>query len=700
MGSLEKLFAPDSVAVVGATEREGSVGHAIMTNLLDEYDGEVVPINPKRDELFGLECYEDLGQVPYTVDMAVVVVPPTIVNDVVEQAGEVGVQNLVIITAGFGETGSEGAQRERDLRELAEEYDLNVVGPNCLGIMNTDIGMNATFGPDSPLEGNISFMSQSGAFITAVLDWALDEGIGFKDIVSLGNKAVMDSTDFIEFWEEDPETDVVIAYLESIDEGDEFIETAREASQDTPIVVLKSGRTDAAAQAASSHTGAIAGAEEAYEAGFKQSGVLRANTVQEMFDYARALSGMPLPDTEEIAIVTNAGGPGVMATDAVGDSDVLEMAEFENGTVEALEEDIPEGGNIYNPIDVVGDADVERFEKALDIALQDPNVGSALVLSAPTAVIDYENLSDMVAEMSEKHGLPIAGCLMGGERAQKANDALSEYGIPNYFDPSQAVKAIEGLTEYANTRREEIQEPTEYDVDRERAREILERAEEGEDNRLGVEAMELLDAYGIPTPQGDIVDSPDQAHEVAEAIDGPVVMKIVSPDILHKSDIGGVKVGVEQADVRDAYEDLITRARNYQPDANILGVQVQEMIDLDDQTETIVGMNRDPQFGPLVMFGLGGIFVEVMEDTSIRVAPVSDKEATEMVDEIQAAPLLRGARGQTPADEDEIIETIQRLSQLVTDFPAILELDINPLVAGADGVEAVDLRLTVDTDQL
>ncbi|MFQ3295591.1 MAG: acyl-CoA synthetase (NDP forming), partial [Natrialbaceae archaeon] len=301
MSSLEKLFAPESVAVVGATEREGSVGHAIMTNLLDDYNGEVVPINPKRDELFDLDCYEDLAQLPEPVDMAVVVVPPSIVNDVVEQAGEVGVKNLVIITAGFGETGSEGAQREQELKELAEEYDLNIVGPNCLGIMNTDIGMNATFGPDSPLEGNISFMSQSGAFITAVLDWALDEGIGFKDIVSLGNKAVMDSTDFIEVWDEDPETDVIIAYLESVDEGGEFIETAREASKDTPIVVLKSGRTEAAAQAASSHTGAIAGAEEAYEAGFKQSGVLRANTVQEMFDYARALSGMPLPATEKIA---------------------------------------------------------------------------------------------------------------------------------------------------------------------------------------------------------------------------------------------------------------------------------------------------------------------------------------------------------------------------------------------------------------
>jgi len=353
-----------------------------------------------------------------------------------------------------------------------------------------------------------------------------------------------------------------------------------------------------------------------------------------------------------------------------------------------------------NPVDIVGDADVERFSDALDIALGDENVGSAMVLSCPTAVLDYEQLAEETVKMREKHGKPVAACFMGGESVNASVDILSEAGIPNYFDPSRAIGALDSLWEYRQIQNREYDAPADFDVDREAAREILERVEQREDNRLGVEAMGLLEAYGIPMPDSDIVDSPEDALEVAKRIEGDVVMKIVSPDILHKSDIGGVKVGVSDDEVEDAYEDLITRARNYQPDANLLGVQLQEMADLDSGTETIVGMNRDPQFGPLMMFGLGGIFVEVLEDTTFRVAPVSESEAREMTEEIKTAPLLRGARGRDPADIEGIVETIQRLSQLVADFPAIMEFDINPLVATPDGVEAVDIRLTVDPEEL
>ncbi|GKZ13417.1 acetate--CoA ligase [Haladaptatus sp. T7] len=695
---LTDLFAPSRVAVVGATENEGSIGRAIVTNLRDEFDGETVPVNPNYDEVFGLDCYPDLASAP-DIDLAVVVVPPHIAVDVVRGAGEAGIKNVVVITAGFGETGSEGAERERELQDIAAEYDLNLVGPNSLGIMSTPVGMNATFGPENALPGSMSFMSQSGAFITAVLDWANDEGLGFKDVVSLGNKAVLDETDFVRAWGEDPDTDVILGYLEGVENGGTFIDTAREVTDDTPIVMVKSGRTDAGAQAVSSHTGTLAGSDRAYEAGLEQAGVLRVDSVQELFDFAQILAGQPLPERDDVAIVTNAGGPGVMTTDAVGDS-TLSLASFSDDTLAELGEALPEEANIYNPIDAIGDADIGRFRDAIDIALGDENVGTAVVLAAPTAVIDYRDLADVIVELQAKHGKPVAAALMGGERTEEAAELLREGGIPNYFDPARAVRSLDALTTYRDISQREYGKPTEFDVDRERAAEILSRAKERGDNRLGVEAMGLLDAYGIPTPEGTIADSPEDAVSAAQDIEGNVVMKIVTPDILHKSDIGGVKVGVGNEDVYDAYEDLVTRARNYQPDATILGVQVQEMVDLDSGTETIIGMNRDPQFGPLLLFGLGGIFVEIIEDTTFRVAPISEREASEMVNDIEAAPLLRGARGRDPADIDGVVESLQRLSQLVTDFPAILELDVNPLVATPDGVRAIDIRLTVDTDEL
>ena len=701
MGRLSTLFAPERVAVVGATDSEGSVGHAVTTNLLDSFTGEVVAVNPNKETVLGLPCYDNLAGLddPGSVDVAVVVVPPTVAVEVIENAGEAGIENVVVITAGFGETGSDGAEREKRLREAASEYDLNLVGPNSLGVMSTPVGLNATFGNEMASDGDISFMSQSGAFITAVLDWAAERDVGFKDIVSLGNKAVLDESDFVAEWGDDPDTDVILGYLEDINDGSSFVQTAREVTQETPIVLVKSGRTDAGASAAASHTGAMAGSERAYEAGLDKAGTLRVESVQELFDYAQILAGQPLPDGDEIAIVTNAGGPGVMTTDAVGDSD-LQLAQFGDKTFSRLREEMPDEANIYNPVDIIGDAPAERFETALETVLADDNVSMAVVVACPTAVLSFEELSERIVEQQEQFGKPVAATLMGGKSVDAGANVLSEAGVPNYFDPARAVGSLGALKRYREIKATEYEEPTTFDVDRDRAREILESGARRGSNRLGVEAMELLDAYGIPTPQGDVVSSPVEAEAVAEEIGDDVVMKIVSPDILHKSDIGGVEVAVPVEEVRDTYEDLVVRARNYQEDATILGVQVQEMVDLDDGVETILGMNRDPQFGPLLLFGLGGIFVEVLEDNTVSVAPVSETEAKGMLDDIDSAPLLRGARGRDPVDEATLVETIQRLSQLVTDFPAIVELDINPLVATPDGVQAVDLRLTLDQEKL
>jgi acetyltransferase len=540
-------------------------------------------------------------------------------------------------------------------------------------------------------------MSQSGAFVTAVLGWARDRGMGFRHVVSLGNEAVLDERDFIESWGED-ETSVILGYLEGIDDGRAFIETAREVSRETPIVLVKSGRTEAGARAASSHTGSIAGSDRAYEAGLDQAGVLRAETAEELFDVARALDGLPVPASGEVAVVTNAGGPGVMATDATDDS-ALELASFAGETVDALQQALPETANVYNPVDVIGDAPAERFDRALEIVLNDPNVGTALVLAAPTNVLDFGTLGERIVDRRTTSDLPIAACLMGGASMDLARERLNEAGMPTYFDPFRAIRSLEACWRYREVAEREYVAPAEFDVDRERAREELERASR-ETNRIGVEAMALFDAYGIPIPDGTVVEEPAEAVGVAQDIDGEVVMKVVSPGIQHKSDVGGVRVGVPNEEVYDTYEDLVSRARNYQPDATILGVQVQETVDLDAGTETIVGMNRDPQFGPVVLFGLGGIFVEVLEDVSVRVAPVTESEARSMIDEIDAAPVLRGARGRDPIDEDAVVETIQRLSQLVTEFPAILELDVNPLVATPEGCMAIDLAATIDPGEL
>ena len=698
MGELSRLFAPDRVAVVGASDEEGTVGYAVTSNLLGSFEGEVVAVNPNRESVLGLSCHDSVADVG-AVDVVVVAVPAGIAVEVLREAAEVGIENVVVITAGFSEAGAEGSARERELTQIARAHDLNLVGPNSLGILNTGVGLNATFGPLDPDPGGISFMSQSGAFITAVLDWAADRNLGFKDIVSLGNKAVLDESDFVREWGDDPETDVILGYLEDVSDGPAFIEAAREVTEDTPVVVVKSGRTDEGASAAASHTGAIAGSDEAYDAAFEQSGVVRVHTVQELFDFASILAGQPLPDGDSVAIVTNAGGPGVMTTDAVGDSR-LDLAEFTDETLATLSEDLPEGANIYNPVDIIGDAPVERFEATIDTVLADDTVEMAIVLSCPTATLSFDDLAAATVRLRSEHGTPLVATLMGGSSTESAAATLSDAGIPTYFDPARAVHSLEALAQYATIREQEYASPTTFDVDRERAREILERAAERGDTRLGVESMELLDAYGIPTPEGEVVSDPAAAVEVAEAIDGPVAMKIVSPAISHKSDIGGVEVGVKQSDIRSTYGDIVSRARNYQPDAPIVGVQVQEMVDLDAGTETIVGVNRDPQFGPLVMFGLGGIFVEIMEDTSFRVAPVSEPEVREMLGEIRAAPLLHGARGRTPADVDALVAVIQRVSQLVTDFPAITELDVNPVVAMPDGVAAVDLRLTLDQEEL
>ncbi|KXA93869.1 acetyl-CoA synthetase [candidate division MSBL1 archaeon SCGC-AAA259I14] len=696
---LGDLFYPERVAVIGATNRKESIGRALFENIFNDFEGEVVPINPNYDKVLGVKSYPDIDSVPEKIDLAIIVVPPRLVNNTLRQVGEEGIKNVVVITAGFGESGSKGVSRETELRKIADEYNLNLVGPNSLGLLSTSVKLNATFGPEKPLEGSVSFMSQSGALITAVLDWARDRGIGFHNIVSLGNKAVLDETDFLSAWENESGTSVIIAYLEGIEDGSEFISTARSTTKRKPVVMVKSGRTEAAARAVSSHTGTLAGSEQAYQAALKQAGVLRANNVETLFDFAEVLRKQPLPQNNEVGIVTNAGGPGIMATDALEGAG-LSLASFSDETLMKLDSSLPNESSIYNPVDVLGDAGLDRYRKVILALIDDPQVGAIITISYPSAVLSYDELAKELVEVQKNREKPMVSCLMGGSRVKFAVDILQSGDIPNYFDPERAVKSLGALNRYRDIKEREYYPPETFSVNKTRALEILSQVETRKNNRLGVEAMDLLETYGISIPKGEIVEDPERATEVASNIEGKIVMKIVSPDILHKSDIGGVKVNVARDKIREEYEDLIVRARNYQPDATILGVQIQEMTDIDTGVETILGMNRDPQFGPVLMFGLGGIFVEVLEDVSFRIAPISESEVREMINDLKSSPLLRGARGKKPVNIDSLVETMQRFSQLVSDIPAVLELDINPLVVTPEEAKAIDLRLTVDEERL
>jgi acetyltransferase len=584
--------------------------------------------------------------------------------------------------------------------EIAERHAIRVVGPNVLGVIATSSNLNASFAAGMPVKGNISFMSQSGALCTGILDWAAANNLGFSSFVSLGNKADLNETDFMQAWQKDPDTDVIMAYLEGIVDGPRFMRVARDLTKEKPVIVIKSGTTSAGSRAVSSHTGTLAGSDAAYDAAFRQSGVLRANSVSELFAYSTAFAYQPLPLGRRVAIITNAGGPGIMATDAC-ESRGLELAKLAPETVTTLQEHLPAAANFYNPIDVLGDAHADRYKLALKVALTDPSVDAAIFLLTPQAMTEIEETARAVVELSQGSDKPVLANFMGGKDVAPGNRILGEGCIPYYGFPEEAADALAKMVNHREWREKTHSAVERFAVDRERAATVLLTAQKA--GRLAmneIEARQIVAAYGLPLPQSQLAHNSEQAVRLAEEIGYPVVMKIISPDILHKSDIGGVQVGLEnEREVRLAYEEIRNRAFRYLPDADIWGVAVQEMVSVGK--EIILGINKDPTFGHLLMFGLGGIYVEVLKDVVFRVAPLSRPEAEEMVREIRSFPLLAGTRGEKPADVDSIVDCILRVSQMVTDFPQIVELDINPLFAYEDGKGsmAVDARIVISAEQ-
>jgi acetyl coenzyme A synthetase (ADP forming)-like protein len=697
---LDAFFKPESVAVVGASRDPEKLGYAVVFNLKEAgFPGRIYPINPKADEILDLKAYPSVLDVPDSIDLVIIVIPYRFVPDVLRQCGQKGVPAVVVITAGFREAGREGLEREMELVEIAKEYDLRLIGPNCLGVIDTATPLNASFAPGTPPAGPIAFMSQSGALGTAVLDLAMAGRIGFSKFISLGNKADVSEIDLLEALADDPGSSVVLIYVEGVPDGQRFIEVARQVTRKKPVVAIKSGVTASGSRAVSSHTGSLAGSEAAYKAAFRQAGVIRATSMEALFDYALAFAYQPLLQGDRVGIVTNAGGPGILATDALEHAN-LEIPRLGGETVEALEGYLPGAASAANPVDVLGDALADRYEHAVELVLHDPNVDGVMVIVTPQAMTEIEKTAELVGRLARDSDKPVVGCFMGEARIEAGVEILRKHGVPNYPFPERAAAALAAMSAYRRELEHPIFEPEPCTTCIPAVRELFDEVRAGGRVSIGdLEAWDVLEAYGFPIPESRLAETPDEAVSIAEEIGYPVVLKIASPDILHKTDVGGVKVNLgTPTDVRDAFDLMVYRAGRYVPGAKIWGCQVQQMVQ--GGREILLGMSRDPQFGPLVAFGLGGIYVEALKDVAFRVAPFSPQEAEEMIHEIRSFPLLEGVRGEPPADFEAIVDALLKVSRLVTDFPEIVELDINPLMVFEEGrgAMAIDMRLVLASE--
>ena len=687
---LEALLYPEAIAVIGASKSPGKVGFAVLDNLIKAgYQGKIIPVNPTTSEILGLPCYKDVREAGVKIDHSIIVVPGKAVLAALEASVAAGARAVTVITAGFKEVGKDGAQMEREIADFCKSRGVRMLGPNCLGLINTENHMNASFAVQMPKPGSISVMSQSGALCTAILDWSEGRGVGLAKLLSIGNKADLCETDLLECLAEDKQTHVIAAYLESIAEGPEFIRIAERVSAKKPVVILKAGTTAAGGKAASSHTGSLAGADIAYGAAFKRAGVVRADDFESLFDYATAFATQPLPKGNRVCVITNAGGPGIMAADAVENLG-MKLEPLTPAVAESIKSQLAPAASVLNPVDVLGDAPPEKYAMALREVLADDKVDAVVVILTPQAMSDPPATADeIIAATRDNPEKPVLVCFMGGSIVMSARRKFVEAGVPDYTSPERAVAALKSMVDYAAWRNRPPRIVTRFPVNRHRVERVLARQARSGRKEMGeVEAKEILRAYDFNVLPGGLARTADDAVAMAERAGYPVAMKIVSPDILHKSDMGGVKLNLSKAsELRDAFDLMMLRIGRAAPHADLRGVYVESMCK--PGREVILGMHRDPQFGPMLMFGLGGIFVEVMKDVSFYLAPLTQGEAMEMLKSTRSYALLRGARGQAGVDLDAIAGALQRISQLVTDFPQIEEMDINPFIVGEIGTRPV-----------
>jgi acetyltransferase len=690
---LESLFCPKAIAVIGASRDHKKVGYAVLNNLLRfNYRGRIYPINPSATEILGLKTFQRLSDIEDGLDLAVIAVPARFVPDTLIDCVKRGIKAAVIISAGFKESGHEGIKLEQEIKEISQEQGIRILGPNCLGIINTANNMNATFAAGMLPTGRLAFFSQSGALGIAILDWAIGNKIGFSKFISLGNKTDLNEIDFIEYFMDDTATDVVLGYIEDVVDGKRFLDIAKKATKIKPIILLKSGGTEAGARAASSHTGALAGSEIAFDAAFKQTGILRAQGIQDLFDTALVFSEKKLPHGDRLLIITNAGGPGIIAADTA-ERLGLRLTQLTKDIVEPMRKLLPPNASLYNPIDIIGDATSERYATVLNHVLRDPNVDGIIVILTPQAMVDVENTAEIIINVSKGTDKPIITSFMGDMRVRESIEKMKANSIPNFSYPEIAVSAFKKLCDYNSWQGIEDEHPQTHQEKKALTEPLIDnilrrgKLQIGEDD-----AMTILSKYGFMFPNRALARTSKEASSIAAKIGFPVVMKISSPDILHKTDVGGVKLRVNSSkEAEDAFIEITANVKRLMPDAFINGVMVYEMVR--QGKEVILGVTYDRTFGHMLMFGLGGIYVEVLKDVSFRIIPVSRREVFSMINEIKTSALLKGARGERPADLDAIIDGMLRLSDFVTDFPAVHELDINPLVVMDKGAVALDARI-------
>ncbi len=689
------FLRPRSIAVIGASEKAGTIGRAIINNIKNGYKGKIYPITPSHDTVFGIKAYKSVLDIDDEIDLAVIATPSKIVPKVLEECGRKGIKGTIIITAGFKEIGGEGEVLQKEIEEIGRRYRIRMIGPNCLGVMNLapETMMNSTFLKVTPKSGNIALVSQSGAICAALVEDAISQDIGFSAVISIGNKVDFDECDILEMLMDSKETRVIVMYLEEIMDGRRFINICRKLTKELkiPIIVLKSGRTEEGARAAMSHTGALMGSDEIYEAILQQAGVIRVDGMQELFDYATAFAKMPLPN-EGVVIVTNAGGPGIIATDYLS-MNGLKLADISD-IRSKIEEVIPSYGSPRNPVDIVGDADYNRFEKVLSIVLDHKNVSSCIVMCTPSATLDYDGLARVIVKMKSK-GKTIVASLMGLAEGVENKKIMAEGGIPHYPYVEFAIRALKRMYDYKKWIEEPLDDNREFERDKERVKKIIEDAKnKGRSNLTEEEGYDILKAYNFPVPKSKLVTSKLEAIKASKEIGYPVVLKIVSPDIIHKSDAGGVKVNINnEEEVGNAYDTIMNNVKSYNHNAQIIGILVEEMVK--NGKEVIIGATKDPKFGHTIMFGLGGIYVEILKDVTFRLAPISSHEALKMIKSIKASNLLDGVRGDKRSDKGALAECIERLSQLILDFPEIKEIDMNPVIVLEEGkgCRVVDIRI-------
>jgi len=704
---LEPMLAPRSIAVIGASRRAGSVGYAVPRNLLSGgYPGVIYAVNPKAKSILGLRCTPSIAAIDDQVDLAVIITPAETIEGLVVEGADHGIRNFLVISAGFKEIGGEGAEREKRLKRLASDRGLAIVGPNCLGIINTapEVQMNASFATHMPQRGPLGLISQSGALCTALLDYAKGRDIGFSRFVSFGNKVDVTEIDLLDALAHDPRTSVILMYIEDLSAGQHFVDTCQRithADKPKPIIVIKTGRTSEGAAAAASHTGSLAGSDEVYDAIFKQAGVIRVESVGELFDCAEAFIDPTLPAGRRTGIVTNAGGPGIMATDACIRNGLL-IPRFQEYTTKSLRFQMPPTGSIKNPVDVIGDARHDRYRAALDAVISDENVDQVVVIVTPQMMTDVKEIAGVVGEIKGYSSKPIIGVLMGLVDVFPAVEILKRYGVPTFLFPENAMRSLAAKARFAEWVRRPLSEYRAFEVNSDAVAKLFDdELKAGRKQLVELPALEALRDYGFSTVPNVLARNADEAAAAADKMGYPVVMKISGPKILHKTDVGGVRLNLtDAAAVREGFEGMVATVRERMgADVEIWGVLVQKM--LPKGKEIILGMTRDPKFGPLLMFGLGGIYTEALRDVAFRLAPLREGVAKEMVRDIRSYRLLEGVRGEPPSDMAAVAECLMRLSQLVTEHPRIQELDINPLFVYPRGQGAVvaDARVILNDEQ-